>query len=134
MFIILGRLENFSMDWRTGLVWDVPEIIDGFWEIFKHFKTLIKNFWEVSATFFIIWNGIFIFNQCDSLFRFGFIGKKVAQPFSKIFCLSFTSYCYLKVFKIRPFRFLMKANTNVSCFSCFSSFFLSKRFLVSFSS
>ena len=43
MFIILGYLENFSMDWRTGSVWDVPEIRYRFWEMFKVFTILLKN-------------------------------------------------------------------------------------------
>ena len=51
MFITLGCLEKFSIDKRTGSVWDVPEIRYGFWEIFKHFTTLLKNLWKVSATF-----------------------------------------------------------------------------------
>ena len=51
MFIILGCLENFSIKWRTGSVWDVPEIRSGFQEMFKHFATLLKNSWKILATF-----------------------------------------------------------------------------------
>ena len=63
---------------------------------------------------------------CDSLFRFDFIGKKGHNVFPNFFVISYKFY--IKVFKVRPFQFPKKANTNValiivSCFSCFSSFF-----------
>ena len=60
MFIILGCLENFSMEWRTGSVWDVSEIRYGFWEIFKHFTTLLKNSWKVLT--FLSFEMIFSFS------------------------------------------------------------------------
>ena len=31
MFIIIGCLENLSMDWKTGWVWDAPRDM-GFWK------------------------------------------------------------------------------------------------------
>ena len=49
---MLGWLENFIMDWRTGSVRDGPEIRYGFLKIFRVFITLLKSSWKVSATFF----------------------------------------------------------------------------------
>ena len=51
MFIILGCLETFTIDWRTGPVRHVPEIRYRFLEIFRFFATLVKNSWKVSAIF-----------------------------------------------------------------------------------
>ena len=48
LFNVLGCLEKFSTDWRTGSVRDVPEIRYEFLEIFKVFTTLLKNPWKVS--------------------------------------------------------------------------------------
>ena len=51
MFIILRYLEDFSMDWRTRSVWDVPETRYGFLEIYRVFTTILKNSKKVSAIF-----------------------------------------------------------------------------------
>ena len=126
MFIILGCLENFSMDWRTGSVWDFPEIRYGLWEIFKLFTTLLKNSWKVSSTFLSL-EMIFSFsiNVILSLHLI-LLGKMNATFFQNAF-LFFYKF-YNTVLKIRPFQFSKKTNTNVSliiisCFSYFTSFF-----------
>ena len=85
MFIILGCLEHFSMDWRTGSVLDVPEIRYGFWEIFKVFATLLKNSWMVSVTF-LSFEMIFSFSISMILSLDLILLKKGAQRFSKMFC------------------------------------------------
>ena len=129
MFIMLGCLENFSMGWSTGSVWDVPEIRYGFWEIFKVFKT---EFVEGFNNVFIILNNIFSFLIIMILFLDLILLEKRDATFFHNFC--YLLRALLKIFKIRPFRFPKKTNTNVlpvivGYFSCFSSFFLSKRSL-----
>ena len=44
---------------------------------------------EGFSNFSIAWNDIFIFNKCDSLFRFDFIGKKGRNVFPKFFAISY---------------------------------------------
>ena len=134
MFIILGCLENFSVDWRTGSAWDVPEIRYGFWEIFKLFKTLLKNSWKVSATFLSFEITVSFSISVTLRLNLILLGERAATFFQ-----DFSDNFYIKVFKIRPFQIPKKTNKNVSliivsCFSCSSSFFRSKRFLALFSS
>ena len=103
MFIILWCLENFSIDWRTVTVWDVPEIRYGFMKIFwKVYYNITKEFVEGFSNSFIIWNDILIFNKCDSLFRSEFVAKKECNVFPKIFVIS--CEFYINISKIKPFR------------------------------
>ena len=91
MFIILGCLENFSMEWRTGSVRDVPEIMYGFWEIFKHFTTLLKNSWKVSTTL-LSFEMIFSFSISVLLSLDLILLEKRCATFFQNFLLSLTSF------------------------------------------
>ena len=91
MFIVLGYLENFSMEWRIGSVWDVPEIRCGFWKIFKHFTALLKNSWKVSATFLSL-EMILSFSISAILSLDLILLEKRGAMFFQNFLLSLTSF------------------------------------------
>ena len=89
MFVILRYLENVSMDWRTGLVWDAPETRYGFLEIYRVFTTILKNSRKISGTFFSF-EMVFSF-LISVIVSLVFILRKGAQSFSN-FLLSFTCF------------------------------------------
>ena len=98
--IMLECLEKFSIDWRTRLVWDVPEVRYGFLDIFRGFTILLKDSWKVSATFLSL-EMIFSF-LISLIFSLNLIvfEKKSAAFFQNFFSHQF----YITFFKIRAFR------------------------------
>lgn len=112
MFSVLGYLENFSIDWRTGSVWDVSETKYVFLEIFRVLTISLKILRKVLATFLPL-EMIFSFSVNVILALDLILFETRGKRFPKL--ITGSNVFYIKAFKLRSFWFPKKTNAR-KCF------------------